>query len=112
MSMPKTAAVVHPDPKTRVALRSTLESLGCYVATAESCGDLLKGAPRLEPDLVLLDRSVLAREGTDWLTELHRAWTEMETVFLPDGLNAPGIGALTGILDRLLGMTTRKELLA
>jgi FixJ family two-component response regulator len=109
--------VVHPDPQTRVLLRSVLQAQGRAVATDHSCGDLLGDRSGVEPGVILLDRSFLVREGVDVLSLLRRKWGESEIVFLPEGLEgADGTSAIVVQLlrhvDRLLNMRTTRELLA
>jgi DNA-binding response OmpR family regulator len=116
MKSSKLVTVVHPDPETRTALRSTLEAHGCTVATGRSCTGLLSGSAA-RPTLILLDRSTLREGGVDVLSRLNRKWEEAEIVVLPEGLSArtgqaavpPG---LLEIVDRLLQMRTTRELLA
>ena len=116
MKSSKLVTVVHPDSKTRVALRSTLEAHGCSVATDHSCADLLSDSG-VRPNLILLDRSMLSEEGVDVLSRLNHKWNEAEIVFLPEGLTAKTgqtavLPELLRIVDRLLQMRTTRELLA
>jgi DNA-binding response OmpR family regulator len=116
MRTAKLVTVVHPDPKVRIDLRSTLEAHGCAVATAPSCADLLSDSS-IRPSLILLDRSLLGEEGSKVLSQLNRKWLETEIVFLPEGLaNEMGRTVATlqllPIVDRLLKMRTTRELLA
>jgi DNA-binding NtrC family response regulator len=108
----KSVIVVHPDSKICIALRTALESHGIHVATDRSCTDLLAWNSDLRPDLVLLDRSLVVAGGIDLLSEISRKWKETETVFLPEDLGGGSLGALLGIVGRLLGMRTTRELLA
>src|SRR5690242_16428686 len=108
--------VVHPDSNVRIALRSTLEAHGCTVATDHSCADLLSD-PNLRPDLILLDRSLLAEEGFQVLSQMNQKWEEAEVLFLPEGLGSEtsktaATPQLLQIVDRLLKMRTTRELLA
>lgn len=117
MSTDKTVTVVHPDPQTRVLLRSVLQAQGRTVATDHSCADLLADRSGVNPGVILLDRSLLALEGLDVLSLLCRKWAESEVVFLPEGLEAAHAGSasisqLLRIVDRLLAMRTTRELLA
>jgi DNA-binding response OmpR family regulator len=116
MKTSKVVTVVHPDSKVRIALRSTLEAHGCTVATDHSCADLLSD-PSIRPDLILLDRSLLAEEGFQVLSEMNHKWEEAEVLFLPEGLDgetgkAAATPQLLQIVDRLLQMRTTRELLA
>jgi DNA-binding response OmpR family regulator len=116
MKSSKLVTVVHPDSRTRIALRSTLEAHGCTVATDHSCADLLSDSV-VRPDLILLDRSTLSQEGVEVLSRLSRKWDEAQIVVLPEGLTAKtGKAAvppeLLKIVDRLLQMRTTRELLA
>jgi DNA-binding response OmpR family regulator len=115
MRTSKVVAVVHPDSKVRIALRSTLEAHGCTVATDHSCSDLLSDAS-VRPELILLDRS-LSDEGFDVLSRLSQKWEEAEIVFLPEGMTretteSAAIPQLLGIVDRFLQMRTTRDLLA
>jgi FixJ family two-component response regulator len=116
MKTSKLVTVVHPDSRTRGALRSTLEAHGCTVATDCSCADLLSEAGA-RPNLILLDRALASTAGCDLLSRLSKKWDEAEIVFLPEGLTA-GAGRtvvppeLLRIVDRLLQMRTTRELLA
>lgn len=117
MGSSKSVAVVHPDTKVRIALRSLLEPLGCSVATDHSCVDLLEDQSDLRPDLILLDRTLLAAEGFDVLSRLNGKWTDAETVLLPEGLSCasqhPAFATpLLSIIGRFLQMRTTRELLA
>jgi len=117
VSTSKIVTVVHPDPQVRVLLRSVLQARGRTVATDHSCGDLLEDRSGVEPGVILLDRSLLAREGLDVLSLLCRKWGESEIVFLPEGLEGAGsvsavIDQLIQHVDRLLNMRTTRELLA
>jgi FixJ family two-component response regulator len=117
MRTSKVVTVVHPDSKVRIALRSILEAHGCTVATDHSCADLLSGESCVCPDLILVDRSLLACEGFDVLSQLNRKWDETEIVFLPEGLSSEkgesaSTSQLLNIIDRLLQMRTTRELLA
>jgi FixJ family two-component response regulator len=116
MRSSKVVTVVHPNSNVRIALRSTLEAHGCTVATDHSCADLLSD-PSLRPDLILLDRSLLAEEGFQVLAQMNQKWEETEVVFLPEGLErdlsvTAATRQLLQIVDRLLQMRTTRELLA
>jgi len=116
MRTSKVVTVVHPDSKVRIALRSALEAHGCTVATDHSCADLLSDSS-IRPDLILLDRSLLAEEGFQVLSEMNHKWEETEVLFLPEGLESEmGKTAappqLLQNVDRLLQMRTTRELLA
>lgn len=116
MRSSKVVTVVHSNSNVRTALRSALETHGCTVATDQSCAALLSDSS-IRPDLILLDRSLLGREGFGVLSRLNRRWEEAEVVFLPEGL-ASETGETTGapeilpIVDRLLQMRSTRELLA
>jgi FixJ family two-component response regulator len=117
MRTSRVVTVVHPDSKVRISLRSILQSHGCTVATDHSCADLLSGEPSLLPDLILLDRTLLACEGADVLSQLNQKWEGTEIVFLPEHLSSEsGTSASTAqllsIVDRLLQMRTTRDLLA
>lgn len=114
MKKSKVVTVVHPDSKTRILLRSTLEKHGCTVATDHSCADLMTGDSGVRPDLILLDRSLLGAEGVDVLSQLTRKWIETEIVFLPEGLTpaSPTFEQILKNVDRLLKMRTTREILA
>jgi len=109
---PKSVIVVHPDSKVRSSLRRTLESRGIHVATDHSCDDLLAWKSDLLPNLILLDRSLAARDGVDLLSEINRKWKEAETVLLPEDLGGGSLGSLLATVDRLLGMRSTREILA
>jgi DNA-binding response OmpR family regulator len=113
----KSVTVVHPDSKTRILLRSILEDHGCTVATDHSCADLMTGSADAHPDVILIDRSLLSREGIDVLSDLSRRWEEAQIVFLPEGLGDAGARAaigpqLLGIVDRMLRLKPTSEILA
>ena len=111
MKTSKLITVVHPDSRTRVALRSTLEAHGCTVATDRSCAGLLSGS-QSRPKLILLDRSILNQEGADVLSRLHQG-NDSEIVLLPEGLSNTLVPPeLLRIVDRLLQMPTMREILA
>ena len=117
MSTSKTVTVVHPASRVRIALRGTLERHGCAVATDHSCADLLMGDSGVRPDLILLDRSLLADEGSEMLSHLRQKWEDTEIVFLPaaitnDDETPTYLPQLLGIVDRLLKMRTTREILA
>ncbi|RPH48145.1 MAG: response regulator [Planctomycetota bacterium] len=117
MNPSKTVTVVHPASRVRIALRGTLEHHGWAVATDHSCADLLMGDSGVRPDLILLDRSLLADDGSDMLSLLRQKWEDTEIVFLPAAITnddqIPGyLPQLLGIVDRLLKMRTTREILA
>jgi len=116
MRTSKAVTVVHPDFRVRIALRSILEAHGCTAATDHTCADLLSGNSDLQPDLILVDRSLLEREGLEILSQLNRKWNETEIVFLPQGLDGSAAVAtyaaqLLRIVDRLLEMRTTRDIL-
>jgi len=115
MKTSKRVTVVHPDSKTRGALRATLEAHGCRVATDRSCAGLLSEAGA-RPNLILLDRRLVSGAGCDLLSRLNQKWDEAQIVFLPEGMTAQAGPAvvppeLLRIVDRLLQMRTTRELL-
>jgi FixJ family two-component response regulator len=117
MRTSKSVTVVHPDSKTRILLRSLLEGHGCTVATDHSCADLLTGSVDARPDVILVDRALLSREGIDVLSDLSRRWEEAQVVFLPEDLGGAGARAaigpqLLGIVDRMLQLKPTREILA
>jgi len=117
MRTSKVVTVVHPDSKIRIVLRSMLEAHGCTVATDHSCSDLLSDRTRLQPDLILLDRSLMDDEGVEVLAQLSQKWGETEIVFLPESLRGDSpssspISQLLPIIDRFLQMRSTRELLA
>lgn len=117
MRTSKVVTVVHPEAKTRIVLRSILEAHGCTVATDHSCSDLMTGESGIQPDLILVDRSLLDQEGIDVLSQLSQKWAETEIVFLPEMSAAETartafVAQLLRIIDRLLGMRTTREILA
>ena len=117
MNTAKTVTVVHPDTRVRIALRGTLENHGWAVATDHSCADLLIGDSAVRPDLILLDRSLLADDGSDMLSLLRQRWEDTEVVFLPAAITSDGeisnyLAPLLGVVDRLLKMRTTREILA
>jgi len=117
MRTPKAVTVVHPDSRIRIALRSMLEAQGYVVATDFSCTDLMSGRSDVHPDLILVDRSLLNREGLEILSQLTRRWSESEIIFLPESLNSTNAAAafapqLLRNVDRLLKMRSTREILA
>ena len=114
MKKPKVVTVVHPDSKIRILLRSLLNAQGYTVATDHSCTDLMTGDSGVNPDLILLDRSLLGHEGMEVLSRLNHRWIETEIVFLPEGLsaNSSSLNQIISNVDRLLKMRTTRELLA
>ena len=117
MRTSKVVLVVHPDAKVRVLLRSALQAHGCIVATDHSCADLLFGESTVLPDVILLDRSFVAHEGLDMLSDLNRKWKDAESVFLPDNLlhedgTSPSLSSVLDIIDRLVKMQSTRDLLA
>jgi len=77
----------------------------------------LTGASTLTPDLILLSRRLLEAEGVNVLAQFSRKWNEVESVFLPEGLDQavpPGVFAdqILGVVDRFLKMPPTRELLA
>ena len=117
MNTPKTVTVVHPASQVRIALRGILEMHGWAVATDHSPADLLMGDSGVRPDLILLDRSLLADVGPDMLSRLRQRWEDTEIVFLPAAMTRDEeitnyLSPLLGIVDRLLNMRTTREILA
>jgi len=117
MSGTKAVLVVHPDSPVRLLLRSLLGARGRTVWTGHSWSDLLSDRSGDAPDVILMDRSYLDREGMDVLSLCRRKWNDAEVVLLPKGLetvSAPGdnLLQLLGHVDRLLSMKTTRELLA
>src|SRR5689334_23220783 len=117
MRTSKSVMVVHPDSKVRILLRSLLEDHGCTVATDHSCADLMTGSADARPDVILVDRTLLSREGIDVLSDLSRRWQEAQIVFLPEGLAGAGARAaigpqLEGVVDRMLSLKPTREILA
>jgi FixJ family two-component response regulator len=113
----KVVTVIHPDARARVLLRSVLQAQGRTVATDHSCTDLLSDHSGIDPAVILMDRSLLAREGLDVLSLLCRKWKESQVVFLPEGLEAADDGSVVIVqllrhVERLLAMRTTGELLA
>ena len=108
----KIVVVVHPDSKARILLRTALESRGLAVATDHSCADLLEWRSDLRPDLVLVDRSLIDRDGVDLLSEISRKWVETQTMVLPQDLAPASLASLLAIVDRLLGMRSTQAILA
>jgi DNA-binding response OmpR family regulator len=105
---------VHPDSEMRVMLRSMLEAHGCTVATDHSCGDVL--ARNVQPQVILVDRSLLPHEGIDVLTQLNQRWPEAQIVFLPEEMDHTTKGSLEpqllGIVERMLKMRPTREILS
>lgn len=118
MRTSKAVTVVHPDSRTRIALRTLLEAHGCSVATDHSCLDLMSGVSEVRPDLILVDRSLLEHEGLDVLSQLNHKWEESEVIYLPADMNSshpgfPGFAEqLLRIIDRLLALRTTRDILA
>jgi len=117
MKSSKLVTVIHPDDAVRGSLRLTLERQGYRVATDPSCGSLLSGERRIRPDLILLDRSVLSDEGVDLVSRLSQLWQEAQTLFLPESLSqdcdrSRSLPPLLDVIDRLLGMSSTRELLS
>src|ERR1043165_7931725 len=116
MRTSRSVTVVHSDIKVRIALRTILESHGCSVTTAHSLRDLASANGDVRPDVILVDRTLLAYEGIDLLTELNRKWEDAVTVFLPDGLTCDSEGSSLGpqllaIIDRMLALKPTREIL-
>ena len=116
MRTSRSVTVVHPDVTIRITLRNILESHGCTVTTDHCLRDLASSSAELRPDVILLDRSLLANEGVDILTELNRKWGEAITVFLPDGLTCESAKAghrpqLLAIVDRMLELNPTSDIL-
>jgi DNA-binding response OmpR family regulator len=117
MRTPKAVTVVHPDSRIRIALRSVLETQGYAVATDDSCADLMSGRSAVRPDLILVDRSLLERDGLEILSQLTRKWEESEIILLPESLNSLGAAAafapqLLRNVDRLLNMRSTRDILS
>ena len=117
MRTSKAVTVVHPDSRIRIALRSMLEAQGYIVATDYSCADLMSGRSDHQPHLILVDRSLLDREGLEILSQLTRKWEESEIIFLPESLNSTSAAAafapqLLRNVDRLLKMRSTREILS
>ncbi len=94
-----------------------LEAQGYIVATDYSCADLMSGRSDIQPHLILVDRSLLDREGLEILSQLNRKWEETEIIFLPESLNSTGAAAafapqLLRNVDRLLKMRSTREILS
>lgn len=112
MSSSKLVTVVHPDSRTRIALRSTLEAHGCTVATDHSCTDLMSDESGMHPSVILIDRSLLGDEGVDVLSRLSHKWEEAEVVVLPDEASREDTAStVLRVVDRLLQRLTSRELL-
>lgn len=117
MRTSKIVTVVHPSSRVRIALRRTLETHGCTVATDHSCEDLLTGESTVTPDLILLDRSLLSDDGVNVLHRLNRKWTDAEIVYLPEDMSSDAgpsafAALLLPIIDRILQMRTTSDLRA
>jgi len=117
MRTSRAVTVVHPDSRARIALRALLESHRCTVATDYSCADLVSGGPDPRPDVILLDRSLLEREGVGVLSELNRKWDDTEIVVLPEAVNGTAASSayaeqLLRNVERLLDMRTTREILS
>ena len=117
MKSSKLVTVVHPDSIVRRSLGLALERHGYRVFTDHSCRGMLSGDLGVIPDLILLDRTLLSDEGYDLLSQLNRLWEEALTIFLPESLSKAGntlssLSPLLDVIDRLLGMSTTRELLA
>jgi len=108
----KTVIVLHPESQVRIMLRSELERRGLLVATDHSGADLLAWASDLRPDLVLVDRSILEREGLELLSSMANRWPEAENVRLPETLDPASLASLLGHVERLLHMHSTRRLLA
>ena len=116
MRTSRSVTVVHPDVQVRIALRSILEAHGCTVTTDHCLRDLALAAGGIVPDLILVDRSLLAREGIEILTELSRKWNESVPVFLREGLTADAVQTsfrpqLLAIVDRMLELALTRDIL-
>ena len=116
MRTSRSVTVVHSDVEVRSVLRTILESHGCAVTTDHSLRDLASTKGDNRPDVILVDRTLLACEGIDLLTELNRKWGDAVTVFLPDGLTCDSEKSslrpqLLAIVDRMLALKPTREIL-
>lgn len=117
MRTSRSVTVVHPDVKVRIALRSILETHGCTVTTDHCLRDLASTGAEISPDLILVDRDLLAREGIEILTELSRKWKEAVPILLPEGLTAETVHTSSfgpqflSIVDRMLGLALTRDIL-
>jgi DNA-binding response OmpR family regulator len=115
MRTSRSVTVVHSDVKVRIALRSLLEAHGCTVTTDHCLRDLASTASDILPDLILVERDLLAREGIEILTDLSRKWAESVSIFLPEGLTAETVHAfrpqLLAIVDRMLELALTRDIL-
>lgn len=117
MSTSKTVAVIHPDAQARILIRSILQSRGHAVISDHSCSDMLADRSGASPAVILLDRSLLDREGIELLSQLAQKWQDSELFFLPKGSEIAGamsvsLPQVVANVERLLAMRSTRELLA
>jgi DNA-binding response OmpR family regulator len=117
MRTSRSVTIAHPDVKVRIALRSILEAHGCTVNTDHCLRDLASTEGGISPDLILVDRGLLEREGIEILTELSRKWRESVPILLPEGLTAETVNSSSfgpqflAIVDRMLGLALTRDIL-
>jgi FixJ family two-component response regulator len=114
VSKSKTVAVVHPDAQARILIRSILQSRGHAVMSDHSCSDLLADRSGVNPAVILLDRSLLDREGIEVLSQLAQKWADSELFYLPKEPDAmaASLDQIVANVERLLSMHTTRALLS
>jgi len=109
--------IVDDDDDILLIVQTILTSAGYSTSLARNGREGVDMALDVHPDLILVDRSLLDREGLEILSQLTRKWSESEIIFLPESLNSTGAAAafapqLLRNVDRLLKMRSTREILA
>ena len=117
MRSTRLVTVVHPDVGIRILVKSLLEAHKCAVSTDHSLRDLARTEHVIQPDIILVDRTLVSQEGIDILTDMNRKWEEAHIVFLPEGLttevpNSRLAPQLLAIVDRMLQLKSTRDILA
>jgi DNA-binding NarL/FixJ family response regulator len=98
--------IVDDNPSVRTEIRSQLEASG-FVVCGEACDGLnaLEQAPRLSPDLIILDLSMPRMNGLDAARRLHSLYPDvpillntMHSAVIRAEVNSPE--GITGVVDK------------
>jgi DNA-binding NarL/FixJ family response regulator len=100
--------VVDDNPSVRTEIRSQLEASGFVV-----CGEAYDGlnalelAPRLSPDLIILDLSMPRMNGLDAARQLHRLYPDV--LILLNTMHSAVIRAEASLPEGITGVVDKRE---